>query len=324
MARLIRACDGWQHVEAALAAKRSLLFVTPHLGAYDIAGRYLSSRLPFPLTAMPSPAKLKWLEPLMNASRYAGNSKNRPATAQGVRQLFKTLRSGEGGGILPDQAPGEGGGVWAPFFGKPAYTMTLPARMAESTDAAVLFFGERLPFGRGYKVHIRPLQGPHSAVHRNTMPIAQSQRRSADPRIPGAISVELQPLQGSRRRGQAGGRRMSWHVKLGLRLWRGVSLSAYYRGGRDCPTLSAGCCSPLGGRVTMINLRLCFPQHAARAAQAGATAFHAPGAQRAGDGHSLVGAGQTGDGAGAGRGARAPGSHQRGSRLSSSRRISLA
>ncbi len=163
VARLIRKCDGWQHVEAALAAKRGLLFVTPHLGAYDIAGRYLSSRLPFPLTAMYRPPKLKWLEPLMNAGRARGNGRTAPATAQGVRQLFKTLRNGEAVVILPDQAPGEGGGVWAPFFGKPAYTMTLLGRMAESTDAAVLlFYGERLPFGRGYRVHIQPLQGNFS------------------------------------------------------------------------------------------------------------------------------------------------------------------
>lgn len=163
VARMIRGCDGWQHVEAALAARQGLLFVTPHLGAYDIAGRYLSSRLPFPLTAMYRPPKQKWLEPLMNAGRARGNGKTAPATAQGVRQLLKTLRNGEAVLILPDQAPGEGGGVWAPFFGKPAYTMTLLPRMAESTRAAVLFFyGERLPFGRGYKVHIRPLQGEFS------------------------------------------------------------------------------------------------------------------------------------------------------------------
>lgn len=163
VARLIRECDGWQHIETALAAKRGLLLVTPHLGAYDIAGRYLSSRLPFPLTAMYRPPKLKWLEPLMNAGRARGNGRTAPATAQGVRQLFKTLRNGEAVVILPDQAPGEGGGVWAPFFGQPAYTMTLLGRMAESTDAAVLFFyGERLSFGRGYKVHIRPLQGAFS------------------------------------------------------------------------------------------------------------------------------------------------------------------
>lgn len=163
VARLIRECDGWEHVEAALTAKQGVLFVTPHLGAYDIAGRYLSSRLPFPITAMYRPPKQKWLEPLMNAGRARGNGKTAPATSQGVRQLFKTLRQGEAVIILPDQVPGEGGGVWAPFFGRPAYTMTLLSRMAESTQAAVLlFYGERLSWGRGYKVHIRPLSEPFS------------------------------------------------------------------------------------------------------------------------------------------------------------------
>ena len=160
VARLIRDCRGWEHVEAALSQQRGILFVTPHLGAYDIAGRYLSSRLPFPLTAMYRPPKQKWLEPLMNAGRARGNGKTAPATAQGVRQLFKTLRAGEAVIILPDQVPGEGGGVWVPFFGQPAYTMTLLSRMAESTNAAVLlFYGERLSWGRGYRVHIKSLQG---------------------------------------------------------------------------------------------------------------------------------------------------------------------
>ncbi|WP_137935800.1 lysophospholipid acyltransferase family protein [Chitinivorax sp. B] len=158
VARLVKRCDGWEHVEAALSAKQGIVFVTPHLGGFDIAGRYLSSRLPSPLTAMYRPPKLKWLEPLMNAGRVRGNGKTAPATSAGVRQLFKTLRLGEPVIILPDQAPGEGGGVWAPFFGRPAYTMTLLARLALSSNAKVLmFYGERLSLGRGYAVHIEPL-----------------------------------------------------------------------------------------------------------------------------------------------------------------------
>lgn len=160
VARLVRECSGWEHVEAALAEKRGIVFVTPHLGGFDIAGRYLSSRLPFPLTAMYRPPKLRWLEPLMNAGRVRGNGKTAPATPAGVRQLFKTLKQREALIILPDQAPGEGGGVWAPFFGRPAYTMTLLARLAQSAQTSVLFFyGERLSFGRGYRVHVVPMSG---------------------------------------------------------------------------------------------------------------------------------------------------------------------
>ena len=161
IARLVRRCEGWEAVEASLAAGRGLLFVTPHLGAYDIAGRYLASRLPFPLTAMYRPPKLAWLEPMMQAGRVRGNGRTAPATPQGVRQVMKALRSGEATIVLPDQVPGQGEGVWVPFFGRWAYTMTLVARPGEMKNVDTFFFyGHRLGVGEGFEVRIRPLSEP--------------------------------------------------------------------------------------------------------------------------------------------------------------------
>ncbi|GAB3260554.1 lysophospholipid acyltransferase family protein [Chitinimonas naiadis] len=158
--RLVKECHGWEHAEAAIAAKRAILFVTPHLGGFDIAGRYVSSRLPYPLTAMYRPPKLRWLEPLMQAGRMRDNGRTAPATGAGVRVLMKALKNGEATVILPDQAPGGGEGIWVNFFDKPAYTMTLLPRLAESADAVVLFFfAERLSWGRGYVVRVFPMQG---------------------------------------------------------------------------------------------------------------------------------------------------------------------
>jgi KDO2-lipid IV(A) lauroyltransferase len=157
IAKLVKACYGWEHVEAALAQKHGIVFVTPHLGSYDIAGRYISHRLPFPLTAMYRPPKMAWLEPLMNAGRVRGKGKTAPATAAGVRQLVKALKHGEATIILPDQVPSNGEGVWAPFFGRPAYTMTLVPRLAQVEGVTTLFFyGERLPKGEGFTIHIEP------------------------------------------------------------------------------------------------------------------------------------------------------------------------
>lgn len=156
---LIKSCDGWEHVEAALAAGHGIIFVTPHLGAYDIAGRYISSRLPFPLTAMYRPPKLAWLEPVMQGGRMRDNAKTAPATPAGVRLVMKALKNGEATIILPDQVPGSGDGVWAPFFGRPAYTMTLVPRLARMAKVTTLmFYGERLPKGQGFAVHISPLE----------------------------------------------------------------------------------------------------------------------------------------------------------------------
>ena len=153
---LVTACSGWEHAQAAAARNKGIIFVTPHLGCYDIAGRYLESRLP--VVALYRPPKLSWLEPLMEAGRVRGGSATAPAGTRGVRVLLKTLKIGGNIIILPDQVPGQGDGVWADFFARPAYTMTLLARLQQSTDATVLFFfAERLPRGHGYHVHILPL-----------------------------------------------------------------------------------------------------------------------------------------------------------------------
>ena len=156
---LVNTCTGWEHVDAAKSRQRAIIFVTPHLGCYDIAGRYLESRIP--VTALYSPPKQAWLEPLMQQGRVRGGGRTAAAGANGVRTLLKTLKTGGNIIILPDQvpAPGHGAdGVWADFFGRPAYTMTLLPRLAESTGAAVLFFfAERLPKGAGYHVHIESM-----------------------------------------------------------------------------------------------------------------------------------------------------------------------
>lgn len=155
---LVQECRGWEHVEAAVAAQRGIIFVTPHLGCYDIAGRYLEKRLP--VLALFRPPKLAWLAPVMQAGRERGEGRTATANATGVRALLRTLKQGGNVIILPDQVPAaeQGGeGVWASFFNEPAYTMTLLPRLAQSTGATVLFFfAERLPHGAGYRVHIQP------------------------------------------------------------------------------------------------------------------------------------------------------------------------
>lgn len=162
---LVRECDGWAYVEAAKSAGKPIIFVTPHLGCYDIAGRYLESRIP--VTALYRSPKQAWLEPVMQAGRVRGGGSTARADASGVRTLLKTLKHGGNIVMLPDQVPApEGGkadGVWADFFSRPAYTMTLLPRLAESTHATVLFFfAERLKKGHGYKVHILPMDEPFS------------------------------------------------------------------------------------------------------------------------------------------------------------------
>ncbi|MCM2329637.1 MAG: lysophospholipid acyltransferase family protein [Lysobacter sp.] len=163
VAGLVKELDGWETVERLRALGRPLIFVTPHLGGYDIAGRYLWSRLP--IMAMYRPHKLGWLDELIREGRNRGaapdGSNVAPATMAGVRMLLRHLRKGGCTVILPDQVPGEGDGEWVDFFGRPAYTMTLTGRLQEASGAAIVFcFAERLPGGAGFRLRLRAREEP--------------------------------------------------------------------------------------------------------------------------------------------------------------------
>lgn len=151
--------DGDEAIEQLRAQGRGLLFLTPHLGCFEVTAQAYAARFG-PITVLFRPARKPWLRDLVATSRNRPNMAAVPTTLAGVRQMLRALRAGEAVGLLPDQVPPQGQGVWAPFFGREAYTMTLPARLARQTGAAVLFaWGERLPAGRGYRVHVRRFEG---------------------------------------------------------------------------------------------------------------------------------------------------------------------
>lgn len=152
--------DDWDAVQGALDEGKGILFLTPHLGCFEVAARYYAHR-GGPITVLYRPPRKAWVSQLVEAGRRGPNLDTAPANLQGVRQLVRALRKGGAVGILPDQVPGNGEGIWAPFFGKPAFSMVLPGRLAAQTGAAVvLAAGERLPRGQGWRVHFVRLPGP--------------------------------------------------------------------------------------------------------------------------------------------------------------------
>lgn len=150
--------QGQAVIEQALAAGRGLLLLTPHLGSFEVAARACAERYQVPITVLYRPARKAFLRRLEETARARPNMATAPATLAGVRQMLRALKRGEIVGLLPDQVPPEGQGVWAPFFGQPAYTMTLAARLAQQTGAAIgLAWCERLPRGAGYSIHLTPV-----------------------------------------------------------------------------------------------------------------------------------------------------------------------
>lgn len=155
--QLVKGCSNWHLVDEALTKGKGLIFLTPHLGCFEITSIYYASH--HPITVLFRPPKKSWLSPLIDAGRVKGQVKLAPANAQGVRALMQALKRGEAIGILPDQIPAAGEGEWADFFGKPAYTMTLASRLAEKTGATVIMaFGERLTDGLGYSIHLTKVE----------------------------------------------------------------------------------------------------------------------------------------------------------------------
>jgi KDO2-lipid IV(A) lauroyltransferase len=149
-------------VDAALTQGRGIVFLTPHLGCFEVTAQAYAERYGAkgkPMTVLFRPPRKAWLHEVVMHSRQRPGLATAPTSLAGVKQLIKALKTGQCVGLLPDQVPPEGLGVWAPFFGKPAYTMTLSARLALQTGATVLVaWGERLTWGRGYVVHVLPLQ----------------------------------------------------------------------------------------------------------------------------------------------------------------------
>ena len=150
----------WQdadRIDRALDAGRGLLLLTPHLGAFEVIAQAYAERFGArqPMVALYRPARRAWLRELEESSRNRPGLLTAPASLAGVRQMLRALRQGLTVGLLPDQVPPDGMGVWAPFFGQRAYTMTLAAKLSLQTGAPMLLMlGERLPNAQGWRIRV--------------------------------------------------------------------------------------------------------------------------------------------------------------------------
>lgn len=152
----VKPCKDWHIVEKALERKKGIIFLTPHMGSFEISSIFYGAQ--HPITVLYRRPKMRWLHTLTETGRTQNHVKLAPANLQGVRMLIQALKKGEAVGILPDQAPGRGEGEWVNFFGKSAYTMTLASKLAEKSDATVIMvFSERLGDGSGFDIHLTQL-----------------------------------------------------------------------------------------------------------------------------------------------------------------------
>ena len=154
--RLVREVRGWEHIDSARRDGRGIALLVPHLGCWEIAGIFISYRLP--TTALYTPPRQQWVHEMMRYGRERAGGRTVPPTAGGVRALLHKLKAGEATFILPDQSANRGEGRWIRFLGHPAYMPSLPYRLITSTGAVPLIMvAQRLSWGRGFVLHIEPL-----------------------------------------------------------------------------------------------------------------------------------------------------------------------
>lgn len=141
--------QNWDVVEAAINEGHGLVMLTPHLGGFEIIPRVLAQH--FPATILYRPSRQAWLNEVVEEGRAYPNMHFVPTNLHGVRQMSRALTRGEAIGILPDQVPSGGEGVWVPFFSRPAYTTPLPARLANRNKTPVVMFtAKRKGLGKGW------------------------------------------------------------------------------------------------------------------------------------------------------------------------------
>ena len=152
---LIRERRGHELVDEALKQGKGVILLSLHLGSWEAAG--MTQSLLHPMTGLYKPQKGK-LDRLIYEGRSRFGVKLVATEGGKMRQVLRPLlENHETVYFMPDQDPPGGRGVFVPFFGVNAHTPVLVSKLVQHTGAPVVYFyGERLPWGRGFIVHYRP------------------------------------------------------------------------------------------------------------------------------------------------------------------------
>lgn len=164
----VKHVEGWHLVEKACSEGKGMLFLSGHLGCFELPAHHCARH--FPVTFLFRPPRQSWLGPLMETGRGGPNMEQAPADLSGVRLMMRALKKKGAVCLLSDQAPSAGEGRWLDYFGRPAYTMTLAARLSEMNVAVFFVLVRRLPWGAGYDIIYRE---PMEALSGDTVQRAQ-------------------------------------------------------------------------------------------------------------------------------------------------------
>lgn len=151
--RWLHAPEAEAQMRELIAGGKGLILLSPHIGAWELAGLFCAHI--GTMTSLYKPQKGA-MDQLILLGRTRNGARLVPTSTSGVKSLLQALRDGEMVGILPDHDPPEHSGDFAPLFGITAHTTTLVSKLAGRSEVPVYFiYAERLPWGRGFRYHLR-------------------------------------------------------------------------------------------------------------------------------------------------------------------------
>lgn len=150
---LVQETQGLELIDDALATGKGLILLAPHLGNWELAGLYFSSK--YKMASLYSPPNMEEFEDYMIKVRSRIGAELVRGDRRGLMRLMSILKEGGVAGILPDQSPRGKTNAFAPFFGTDVKTMTLVAKLMQKTGAnALVTYAERLPDAQGFRIVI--------------------------------------------------------------------------------------------------------------------------------------------------------------------------
>ena len=138
---------GQAHFDEALADKRGVLVLAPHVGNWEVLPHHLVTQ--GDLLGLFEPPKLPSVGSEVLANRQRPGGEYVPTTPKGLVKLIRHFKQGGLTGILPDQVPShESAGLNVPFMGVDCFTASLCANLLSKSGARALIAGVfRVPGG---------------------------------------------------------------------------------------------------------------------------------------------------------------------------------
>jgi len=155
---LITAVEGFDPLQKALDEHRGILVLVPHFGNWELFALHFGR---YGFMALYDPPRIAAVDRMVRESRQRTGAILLPIDAQGVRGVLQALKRGHPVSLLPDQVPTQSAGIYAPFFGHPALTMSFAHRLIRNNNPLVVL-GSCTRQASGFKITFSELP---EAIH---------------------------------------------------------------------------------------------------------------------------------------------------------------